>query len=258
MITNSLTPRSFRFALVFAGQPQMKPDQNIKFYDQLTAQGIDFPSFEQRKNEIVLQNIGSAGPKHIVRISVGHFQDKFRLFGMEDFPSRSIEIFNEIADKSWEVFRQVWNLPPQSLALSEVTLRYTAAAKGGNATEFLGGTCLRLPTESVKFLGRPLSGIGLRIVSPVMISSEEGKIPLANADINAHIETLLEDPSLLFIEITVKWPSLPLPPARGQGAYPQGMPTFLNPECRKPSWYINEVQGYVTNQLSKFLSASLK
>ena len=256
MIAGSLTARSFRFALVFAGQPQMRTDKNIKFYDQLTAQGVDFPSFEQRKNEIVLQNIGATGPKHIIRISVGHFEDKFRLFGMEDFPSRSIEIFNEIADKSWDVFGQIWNLLPQSLALAEVTLRYTAAAKGGNATEFLASTCLRLPSESVKSLGRPLSGIGLRIVSPVMISAQEGKISLANADINAHVETLLEDPSLLYIQITVKWPSLPLPPARGQGGYPEGMPTFLNPECRKPSWYLKEVESYVTNQLTKFLCAA--
>lgn len=255
MIPETLSARSYRFAFVFAGQPQMKREDNLKFYDSLTAQGIDFPTFEQKKEEIILQNVGVSGPRNVMRVSVGHFGDKFRLLVLEDFPSRSMEIFLQIADASWKVFREVWKPPEQGLVLAEVTLHYTAAAKGGNATEYLLRSCLRLPKEALTSLERRLSGVGIRLVGPVEVVPDNVKIPLSNADFNMHIETLLEDPSRLYLQVTTKWPSLPLPAAR-RPADAKGMPSFLNPECREPSWYLKEVNSFVTNQITKFLCSA--
>ncbi len=251
MIPETLTARSYRFAFLFSGQPQMTRDDNLHFYDNLTAEGIDLPVFEQKKNEIILQNIGGGVPPNILRVTVGHFNDKFRLFVLEDFPSRTMEIFQQIADASWKVFSEVWKLSAQGLSLAEVTLRYTAVAEGGDATKFLIESCSKIPKEALTALGRPIQGVGFRFVSPVLVAPDE-KPPLSNADFNVVIETLLEDPTRLYIQVTVKWPSLPLPAARGPIEGTKGLPTFLNPECREPSWYLKQVEDFIKNQVVNF------
>lgn len=253
MLQNTLTARSFRLAFLFSGQPQMDRDKNLRFYDDLTAQGVELRNFEQKTNEIILQN--SPAPPNILNIVVGHFQDKFRLFIFEDFPERTIDIFKKTADATWKVFSGVWEPPAQGFSLAEVTLRYTAAAEGGKATDFLLKSCMKIPQTSLNLLGRPLHGIGLRLVSPPLVTAgaTEGELPLANADFNVNIETLLDDPSRLYIQLTAKWLSIPLPPARGQMSNMPGLPTFLNPECQKPSWYLEQAENFVKEQVVSFL-----
>lgn len=252
MIPETLNGLSYRFAFVFNGQPQMRRDDNLQFYDKLTAQGVDLPTFEQKENQIILQNAGVGGPRNVLRVHVGHFGDKFRLFVLEDYPSKSMEIFLQTADASWRVFREVWKDREQGLALTEVTLRYTAAVKGGDATNFLLNNCLRVPKESLASLKRKLAGVGLRLVSPVEIPNEGATIPLSNADFNVNVETLLEDPSLLYFQLTAKWPSLPLPTARMPKIIKK-LPAFLNPECREPSWYLKEAKNFLSDQIVKFI-----
>ncbi len=257
MIPKTLMARSYRFAFLFSGQPQMSREDNLSFYDKLTAKRVDLPSFEQKTNKIVLQNVGGGTPKNILRVEVGHFNDKFRLFVMEDFPSGPMEVFQRVADESWKVFSQVWELSGQGLSLTEVTLRYTASAEGGNATKFLLKNCLKIPQTAQTSLGRELHGVGLRLVSPVLMTNDD-KLPLKNADFNLNIETLLEDPSRLYIQLTTKWPSLPLPTARKTSKQATNLPTFLNPDCRKPSWYLKEAHEFLEKQIKAFLLESLE
>jgi hypothetical protein len=230
----------------------MSRDNNLKFYDNLTAQGVELPIFEQKKNEIILQSVTGGTPPNILRVTVGHFNDKFRLFVLEDFPNGSMEIFQQTVDASWKVFNEVWHTPQQGLSLAEVTLRYTAAAEGGNATDFLLNKCMKIPKKALASLGRGLQGVGLSLVSPVIVAPDN-KPPLSNADFAMSVETLLEDPSRLYIQVTVKWPSLPLPAARGPVEGAAGLPAFLNPECKEPSWYLKQVENFVKNQISGFL-----
>jgi len=231
----------------------MDRERKVRFYDNLTAQGVEIGNFEQKANEIVLTN--SPAPPNIRRVVVGHFQDKFRLFVLEDSPNETIEVFKKIADAAWKVFSDVWTPPAQGFSLAEVTLRYTAVAEGGNATNFLLKSCIKIPKTSLDLLGRPLQGIGLRLVSPTLVTkaASEGKFPLANADFNINIETLLDDQSRLYIQLTAKWLSIPLPPARGQMSNIPGLPTFLNPECQKPSWYLEQAENFVKEQVVSFL-----
>lgn len=253
MVPDTLTARSYRVALLFSGQPQMTREDNLTFYDNLTAQGISLPTFEQRNNEIILQSVTGGAQPSVLRISVGHFTDKFRLFILEDFPNKTMKIFHETADAAWKVFSDVWKESAQGLSLAEVTLRYTAVAEGGSATGFLLDRCLRVPKESLAALGRELNGMGIRLVSPVVVAPTQ-EPPLADADFDATIETLLEDPSRLYIQVTAKWPSLPLPAARKPVAGAEGMPAFLNPDCREPSWYLGQVESFTRNQIGGFLA----
>lgn len=250
MLQNTLTARSYRYACLFSGHPQMDREKKVRFYDNLTAQGVEIGNFEQKANEIILTN--SPAPPNIRRVVVGNFQDKFRLFVLEEFPNETIEFFKKIADAAWKVFSDVWTPPAQGFLLAEVTLRHTAAAEGGDATKFLQKSCIKIPQTSLDFLGRRLQGIGLNLVSPVLVAPD-GKAPLANADFKVSIETLLNDPSRLYIQMTTKWPSTPLPTARGPRDDMKGLPTFLNPECQKPSWYLEQAENFVKKQVVGFL-----
>jgi len=253
MLQNTLTARSYRYACLFSGHPQMDRERKVRFYDNLTAQGVEIGNFEQKANEIILTN--SPAPPNIRRVVVGNFQDKFRLFVLEDFPNETIEVFKKIADAAWKVFSDVWTPPVQGFSLAEVSLRYTAAAEGGDATKFLQKSCIKIPQASLDSLGRPLQGIGLNLVSPLVVApiAPEGELPLANADFKVSIETLLNDPSRLYIQVTSKWISTPLPTARGPRDDMKGFPTFLNPECQKPSWYLEQAENFVKKQVVGFL-----
>jgi hypothetical protein len=259
MLPGTLSARSYRIAIVYNGQPEMSKTDNLHFYENLTAKGVELPVFEQKKSEIVLQNTVEGVPRNITRIMVGHFSDKFRLFLFEDYPNRTMEIFQETADAAWKVLSDIWHpMSRGGLALVEVTLIYTAASEGGNSTHFLLNSCLKIPKEALEILNRPLGGIGLKLVSPVLVTTDD-KPPLPNADFNFSIETLLEDPSRLYIQGTVKWPSLPLPPVpppQSVGAKP--LPTFLNPECREPSWYLKQTESYIKKQIVDFLLTAKK
>jgi len=251
-ILSGLTGRSYRFAFVFSVLPEMTRNDNLDFYDKLTAQGVELPALEQKKNEIVLQKIGNGRPVNVFRVIVGHFQGKFRLFVMEDFPVGSIELFNKTADAAWKVFSETWKVSGEVLQLTEVTVRYTAPV-GADSKDFLLKNCLKIPTECLSALERNLNGVGIRLISPVIVGGGE-KTPLPGADFNAHIESLLEDPGRLFIQVTSKWLSVPLPTARYSESTAKGVPTYLNPECQKPSWYVRQVESFVRDQIDKFLT----
>lgn len=259
MLPETLNARSYRFAVLYNGQPEMSRADNLNFYDKLTAKGVELPIFEQKKTEILLQNVTEGAPRNVLRINVGHFKDKFRLLVLEDNPSKSMEIFQQTADAAWKVLSDIWHpLSKGGLFLVETNLMYTAASEGGNSTNFLLNSCLRIPKEAMEVLGRPVSGVGVRLVSPVLIAPD-GKPPLANADFNVSIETLLEDPSRLYIQAIAKWPSLPLPAIRPpEGTTVKPLPSFLNPECKEPSWYLKQVEGFIKEQAVGFLKSAKK
>jgi len=251
MLRNTITALSYRYACLFSGHPQqMDREKKVRFYDDLTAKGVELRNFEQKANEIILSD--NPTPRNIIRVVVGHFQDKFRLFILEDFPEKPIDIFKKNADAAWKVFSDIWAPPSQMFSLAEVTLRYTAAAEGGDATKFLLKSCIKIPQTSLNSLDRPLEGIGIRLVSPLLVTPNE-QTPLANADFNVNIETLLNDPSRLYIQLTTKWISTPLPTAREQRDDMKGLPTFLNPECLEPSWYLEQAENFVKKQVVDFL-----
>ena len=85
------------------------------------------------------------------------------------------------------------------------------------------------------------------------IGEEEKPLPLAGADGNLLVETLLDDPSRLFFQLTSKWPSISLPPGG-----PPGAPRDLNVEIRKPSEYLEDVYEFLTGSVFEFLTEAVK
>lgn len=253
MIKDSLTLRSVAIARLFPAQLVLEREDKLSFYTKIIAEGLDLPEFSQALNHVVLQNRRPGPPEGVFQIVVDHFGQQFRLMIHDDFPTRAFALITKDADTAWESFLAVW--PLQRLGsrpiLTEVTLRMTAAAPGGNATQYLMDRILHLPRDAQTKLGRSIHGLGLKLVFPLQVSSD-GSIPLDGADANLVAETLLDDPSRFYFEFTTKWPSLALPPE----IVSQGGPPHLNPDIRKPSEYLEETYAYLTETFVAFLHES--
>jgi hypothetical protein len=254
MLPNSVALRSTAVAFVFPAQPELKHEENFKFYSTLTASGVELPEFTQARNQVVLRSRRPGTPPSVLQVRVDHHGPHLRFLVSDDFPSRPFEITSETADLAWDAFTSVW--PMERLGgqpiLTEVKMRLTVATEGNNATQFLAEKTLHLDEGHLRRLGRGLQGVGLRLMSPIQIGSGVESVPLHGADLNLQIETLLDDTSRLFIEATSKWPSVALPST----IVAQGAPSRLNFDLRKPSEYLNDMYSYTTEHVMNFLRES--
>ena len=243
---------------LFSGTPQLTREDNLKFYDMVTRQGVDLPQFIQSETMVQLTRQGSGTPPSSLVIQVGQDQGRFRFLVAEEWPyTRSLELIGKDADIAWDSFREVW--PSQRVGgnpvLVEVSLRTTAMAKGGDATGFLRDSCLHLNPAALEKLKRQPHGLGLTIMLPVQIPSDQDTdIPLMGAGSTIRVETLLDDPTRLYIEAQFSWPSVPIPQEIRQKI--AGGPERTNPELRSPSEYLLESDEYVKTQLTDFLLSS--
>lgn len=254
MIPTSIAVRSSTFAFVFPTQPELGREENLRFYDHATSGGLDLPEFSQKANALVLKRQSGGTPPNAIAIRVDHFQKQLRFLVTEDFPRKTFELFKETADIAWDAFQEVWPIGKLGgrPSLAEVTLRFTAAAEGGNATDFLVDRVLKVSHGGLAKLGRKVQGAGLRLVFPVEVPVSGGDIPLSGGDGNILIETLLEDPSKVFFQMTTKWPFVAIP----RGSVTEGGPQEINADMLKPSEYLDAVYRYVTDQVVNFISAS--
>lgn len=253
MIPDTFSLRRAAIAFVFPGQPELRREDILKFYDRVSAEGIDVPQLKQEKSAAILVRASGVGTQaNVFAIEVGHHEGNFRFFVHEVWPTRHIDAFKETSDMAWECFKDIW---PDSvsggLILAEAALRLSAVAEGGNATTFLTDECLRISHDALSKLGRQLQGIGLKLVLPLEVSIDaEKSIPLEGATANIQVETLLDDPSRLFFEIIVKWPSVPLPAKIREAT---GAPERINPEVLRPENYLTQTYEYVTQQMAQFV-----
>jgi hypothetical protein len=251
MIKDSLSVRSAAMAFIFPTQPALSREANLKFYDLATQAGLELTEFSQTQTEVTLAQRRHGPPRGQFFVRVDHFGPHLRFLISDEFPTRALSLVQENSDSAWEAFQQVWPLDRIGYpALSEVTIRLTASTEGGNATEYLMKRVMHLPQVALSGLGRQPQGVGVKLMFPIQVGRPE-RVPLDGADGTLSVETLLEDPSRLYIELLVKWPKIPLPPNA-----PPGLPAQLNAEVRKPSEYLEDVYGYLSNQVVTFLASS--
>ena len=255
MIQDSFTLRRAAVAYMFPGKPQLTRDDNLKFYDTVTRQGVDVPQFTQKDTSVQLARLRPGTPPGAFLVEAGEHQGRMRFLVAEEWPStRTLELTGKDADIGWDSFREVW--PPKRVGgkpvLVEVNLRSTAAVRGGSATEFLRDHCLHLTQASLKQLAREVSGLGLKIVLPVQVSTGGDEIPLNGAAGEIRVETLLDDPTRLYIEATFNWPAIPIPEEVREQI---GGPNRINAEVLRPSEYLRNADDYLKGQLTSFLLA---
>jgi hypothetical protein len=252
------TLRRSAIAYIFGGSIPLSRDENLKFYDRVTASGVDIPQFSIQGGELVLMR----PPTPVV----GAFESRVGAFGqppqlrflINELPvDRPAELVWDTADLLWDAFRAVWGAKVAEPNLTEVTLDFTVGAPGNDSRGFLEGSVARIDPNAFHHLGREFEGFGLRFVSGPSLTFGPGpNVVLAGAAVEMKIETLMQDLSQLFISTTIRWPPLNLPvsqlPEHIRG-HVEGSVVQANLKAEKPSHYLKLAHDFVTKNLVAFL-----
>lgn len=254
MLPDSFSLRRAGVAYLFPAQPELKRKDALDYYDAVTGAGVELQQFNHQGNIVQLLRESSGNRPNTFKIEVGQHQTgMFRMMVSEEWPNRSLQIIGQDADIAWNCFREAWpkDRIGETPALVECNFRSTVATRGDNATRFLAEDVFRIPEAAYRKLGRQPQGLGLRLMLGVQVSDDQsmGSIPLNGAGGDVRVETLQDDPSRLYVEVKVRWPSGPIPSELQR----RGAPSKLNPETFKPSEYFDLVDGYMKDELTQFL-----
>lgn len=256
MVPDGLTLRSINVAYLFPRQPVINRTEALAFYDRVTAAQVSVSEFAYQPTALAFRGARPGRPPNVFNVVVDHAGQQLRLHVWEDFPPHSAKVFNDQADDVWTSFGEIWdaNKVGGNPVLVEVKVRVTAPVDGGDANAYLIDRITKIPHVGLQKLGRQVGGVGIRLLFPFQPGEQGGPVPLPNTQSNLSIETLLEDPSRLFIEDTVTWPMMVGMPSAVSGA----PVSFMNVEVEKPSVYVDEVYNYVSGQVVDFLTTSAK
>lgn len=253
MDPESRTLRSATVAYLFPVQPRVERKQAMQFFDQLRDSHVAVSQYSEQPTGVAISSaIGGGSGQQVFQVTVDHHGPNLRLFFEENFPTRPLSLFIEDANVVWEAFNRAW--PPATVGTSimtEVKIRLTFSAVGGNATEYLANRVFHLQSDAISKLGRPPQGLGLRIALPLAVVREPATAPLSGASGNLLIETLMEDATRLYAELTATWPTIPLP----AGILIEGS-SLLNAAPKPPGNRVQEVYDYMGSQLVDFLSTA--
>ena len=261
MIPDAFRLRRAVVAYVFSGQPEIRREEALQFYDRVTGEKVDVPQFNFERSTLSLARVGSGDRAPTFQAEVGPHEGNFRLLIVETWPDRALELIKQDADIIWEKFQKTWpeNRVGGRPVVVETRFRLDVPAEGGDATEYLVDDVLHLPHKAIEELGRSVHGMGLKINIPVEASFDEtgegADTPLNFADSRIRIETLLDDTSRLYLEMVNKWPSVPLP-AEARQQHGQDLPTRINPEPRRPSEYLDDSYRYLTGRVANFVTTA--
>lgn len=252
--------RRSAIAYVYRENPALARDENLKFYDRVTASGVEIPEFAIQGGELVLvrRPVPVAGG---LEIRVGAFgpTPQLRLLVSELLGDRPVDLVWETADLVWDAFGSVWGTKLGQPNLTEVTLEFSMPTPKGESRTFLTESVARIDAAALHHLGRDFEGFGLRLMSGPALTFGSGSQPaLPASDINLRIETLLRDLSQLLLAITVKWPALIVPaeqlqlPSEIREQIP-GPVLQANVKAEKPSHYLKQVYDFAVKNVVAFL-----
>jgi hypothetical protein len=132
---------------------------------------------------------------------------------------------------------------PQFLLQSEATVRGTLPIDG-DARAFLAIHVMRMNPNRVDSFGRPLHLLGLKFFFPPYIKkkSEEDNPQVTDWHVSVRAESLMEDPSKLFLEAEATWVE----------AHP-----WERDDVTALSDHLETVKNYLEKNVMQFLQASL-
>lgn len=256
-----LTLRRSALAYLYRENPSLKRDEYLRFYDRVTASGVDVGDFSIQGPELVITR--RPGPEQdALEIRVGSWGDgpQLRLLIANAASSTPVKITRETADLVWKAFQKVWGEQLSRPAMVEATLTFTAPAPGGDSRAFLRENVAHVSSGALHHLGRDFQGFGLKLISGgLSFPQDEAPEPaLPDAATELRVETLMDDLSQLFIQAQVKWPTMDVPkrdlPAEMQGVL-DGPVLEVNPDVREPDHYLAQVYEYVAENVAAFLTA---
>ena len=258
-----LTLRRSAIAYLYRENLSLARDENLRFYDRVTASGVDISDFSIQGPELVLVRRPLAAGSGALEIRAGLFGfapqlTQLRLLVSETVAvDRPVDLVWETADLVRDAFSTLWGGRLSEPNLTEVTLEFSAAAPRGDSRGFLAESVAKIDPSSLHHLGRTFEGFGLRFISnQLTVSTAQPAQELPGAQVEMRLETLLADLTQLFILATIKWPALSVPvqqlPAEVQRQV-EGPVFQANIKAEKPSYYLKLGYDFVAKSVVAFL-----
>lgn len=187
---------------VVAPPPATDPARFIKLQQRLAEEHVEISQANKAGNQFAL--IRTAAPA--LQLQIGQLKPNapghLLIISAVEPRSGSVtagvtpEIFSDEADRIAEVFREIWP-ETQQIITADAALRVLYDCGGQHAFKYLWENRLKQSEQSLKMFGRPLQGGGLRLVFP----PTEG----SRATVEVKIESLLADPSKVWMEALMGW-----------------------------------------------------
>jgi len=196
----------------------------LAFQQALMAQGVEFDG-GKHKPEIGIER---ASPPLQIRVIAGA-PPVGQLLVLQPQPTQDLDMITREMDAIASAFNQAWAEPRQILAC-DATLRYLHETDRDHAFRELWEQRLGQSGTTLKVLGRPVLGGGLRLVMPPQPGEPKP------TQVEVKIESYLPDARKMFVSVEFKWPQ----------PQPIGA-TFA------PSEYIMQVEDYLEKHVKPFI-----
>ncbi len=193
MIPQTIKTRGLHTGIRFA--PQVALDKTHKQKFQIKAnEGFDWQRHEYSDRVWRLATPQPDGDRRSeIKLTVQPDTMTFE----DSFPTGPLEVFLDNLKLAMNAVADVFN--PQVMLGSGTIIRMTVEAEGGDARVFLGKHCLQMD-DRLKPLGRPVHGVGLKMLLPPLPGEGQPKWQAT-----LRIESLVEDVRQLFIEVDARW-----------------------------------------------------
>lgn len=194
MLPQTVKTRGIHVGIRFA--PQASFDKAHRQQFQMKAsEGFDWQRHEYAGN---VWRLSSPQPENDRRSELKLTVQPDAMAFEDQFPSGPIDLFQDNLKLAMGVIEDVFS-PQLMLGGSGCLIRLTAQAATGDSRRFLGKHCMRMD-EQLKPLGRPVFGVGIKLLMPAV--QGEGQ---PNWQATMRVESLMEDPKQLFIEVDARW-----------------------------------------------------
>lgn len=227
MLTESRTTLHLGVNFVFVPQPVLDAVHLLDFQQRLVRDdGIRFTT---------TTSLGQ-GAHHLLRdqppleVQLQHPGPPVgQLLILASRPARILDDFLAEAEAVCAAFRAVWPGPIQ-VVQRDCTVRHLYDVAAGDAWEYLWERRLHADRDELAVFGRRVQGGGLRLVLPA------GEPDESTPQVEVKIESFLQDPKKLFVDVAMTWPN------------PGVQPSELDPGVM-----LKETEDFATNQVVGFI-----
>jgi hypothetical protein len=212
---------------VFAPAPPLGNEVFLQFQSALAKHGLSFDRAKRADGEWTLTrdkpplNLLAKIPEPRVPIGQVMVTSEWLEHGLDALTDETSTVYDAVFE--------VWPGAKQVVS-RDATVRQLYDAGGMPAFTYLWERRLGQQGGQLAFLGRPVSGGGLRLVLPPDPSAAD---PVQG---EVKIESFLRDPRKLFVEVTLAWPK-PEPPT----------------DRFEPRQLLREVESFATSDVREFL-----
>ena len=176
-----------------------------------------------------------------VSVNMGGLSSPMRCLITWDWPP-SLEHVKQQFDKTASALFGQLEGPWQKI-VAEVRLRSHCGVPEATALGFITGHMLRLSSDWLESLGKPLVFGSVQLqVAP----SHDPEQPLQGPRRELTVEVLREDPRSLYLELMSQWPHMPAPTELG-AEFNVGK---IRPILDKPSDYVEEAWAFLDSRLA--------